>query len=726
VIRQGSLLIVDDSEPNRDALSRRLAHKGFLVAAAAGGDEALRLIASHAFDVVLLNVEMPGLSGLDVLGRLRGTHSQTELPVIMVTARTQGADIAEAFRLGANDYVTKPIDFPVALARIRTHLSHKWAVEDLRESEERYALAARGANDGLWDWNLTSNEVYWSPRWKAMLGYGEAEIGVSPDEWLTRVHHEDIGRVKGALAAHLAEASATYESEHRILHRNGMFRWMLCRGAAVRDRHGAVTRLAGSLTDITDAKVADALTGLPNRLLFVDLLDRAIKRTQRRQDEAFALLILGLDRFKAVNNSLGPLTADRLLVAVAGRLQASLCGLEAVGHPEPRFTLARLGGDEFTVLLEDITDASDAVRVAGRLQSALREPFEIEGHQVFTSAKVGITVSTTGYARPADALQDAAIALHRAKAEPTRPCELFDPAMRERAVSRLRVETDLRNAIDHQQFEVLYQPIVALATGNISGFEALARWRHPARGLLSPAEFIPVAEDTGMIRHLGRLILAESCRRMVDWYGRFGAKAPGVMCVNVSSRQLAHLDLAGDIEAVLRETGLEPSRLKLEITESAFITDVYAAEATLRRMHNIGVEWSLDDFGTGYSSLSYLHRLQADTVKVDRSFVSRMGVEDRGSEMVRAIVVLAHNLGMDVVAEGVETADQLSQLRALGCEYAQGFYFSKPVDVAAADDLIDAEPWRDEPGARRVTDDLAPMRMRFVPSRGRGTHVSAG
>ena len=286
------MLVVDDSEPNRDALSRRLAHQGFLVDGRPSGDEALTLAGSRAFDIVLLDVEMPGMSGLEVLARLRETRSQTELPVIMVTARTQGADIVEAFRLGANDYVTKPIDFPVALARIRTHLSHKWAVEDLRESEERYALAARGANDGLWDWNLASNEVHWSPRWKAMLGYDESEIGVSPDEWLTRVHPEDIKRVTEEVGAHLAEGSAHYESEHRILHRNGLFRWMLCRGAAVRDRDGAVTRLAGSLTDITDAKVADALTGLPNRLLFVDLLDRAIKRTQRRQDELFALLIL--------------------------------------------------------------------------------------------------------------------------------------------------------------------------------------------------------------------------------------------------------------------------------------------------------------------------------------------------------------------------------------------------------------------------------------------------
>jgi len=286
--------------------------------------------------------------------------------------------------------VTKPIDFQVALARIRTHLSHKWAVEDLRASEERYALAARGANDGLWDWDLVSNEVYWSPRWKAMLGDGESEIGTGPDEWFARVHPEDIGAVKATLDAHLSGATTHYESEHRIRHRDGMFRWVLCRAAGVRDHAGSVTRLAGSLTDITDAKVADALTGLPNRLLFVDLIDRAILRAHRHDDERFAIMILGLDRFKAVQNSLGPLTADRLLVAVAGRLQAMLASDDRTGQNE-RVTLGRLGGDEFTILLEEMIDASDAVRLAERLRSALREPFEIDGHQVFASAAVGIT-----------------------------------------------------------------------------------------------------------------------------------------------------------------------------------------------------------------------------------------------------------------------------------------------------------------------------------------------
>jgi diguanylate cyclase (GGDEF)-like protein/PAS domain S-box-containing protein len=691
--RQGALLIVDDNELNRDVLSRRLAQNGYAVNVAAGGPEALAAVAVTRFDLILLDVEMPDLSGLEVLGRLRQKYSQTQLPVIMVTARTEGSDIVEAFGLGANDYVTKPIDFPVALARIGTHLSHKWAVEDLHDSEERYELAMRGANDGLWDWNLLTDRVHWSTRWKAMLGYKDGDIGTSPDEWLTRVHPEDVDRVRVALMEHLGDRTAHYESEHRMLHRDGTYRWVLCRGAAVR-HEGRATRIVGSLSDVTDAKVADALTGLPNRLLFVDLLDRALKRTRRRDDYGFALIALGLDRFTVVKDSLGSLTADRLLVAVAHRLQSCLRATDAVTANAPRSTLARLGGDEFTVLIDDIGEVNTAVRVAERLRQALQEPFDVDGQQMYTTATVGIVVSGTGYNEPEEILRDATTALHRAKAHGG-TLELFDPEMRARAVSQLQLETDLRAAIADRAFLVHYQPIVCLRTGSIAGLEALVRWRHPTRGIVNPADFIPAAEDTGMLLDIGRMVLTEACRQMAAWRQRFGGDAPRVMCVNVSCRQFAQTDLITDIERILDETGLDSSALHLEITESAFIGDVRSAHTTLNRLQSLGIEWSIDDFGTGYSSLSYLHRLQAGTVKIDRSFVSRLNHEKRGAEMVSAIVGLAHNFGMDVVAEGVETAEQLACVRQLGSDYAQGFYFSKPIDAAAAEPLIAAQPWRD-------------------------------
>jgi diguanylate cyclase (GGDEF)-like protein/PAS domain S-box-containing protein len=701
VIIPAALLVVDDNEANRDALSRRLRQRGYVVTMAADGAEALSLIEQSTFDLVLLDVEMPGLSGFDVLTRIRDTHSREQLPVVMVTARTAGEDVVEALKFGANDYLTKPIDFPVAVARIETQLSHKRAIERLRESEERYALAVQGANDGLWDWNLVTGAVYWSSRWKSILGLETEKIGTSADEWLLRVHPDDIGAVRSALTAYLAAADGHFESEHRIRHRDDTYRWVRCRGAAVRTAAGVASRLAGSLTDITDAKLADALTGLPNRLLFLDLVERAIKRTERRGDYAFAILALSLERFQIVHDSLGPVAADQLLVGVARRLQSCLRATDVVTRDEPGYTLARLGSDEFMVLIDDIADAGAAVLVADRLRHALDLPFDLDGHQIFAAARVGIAASGSGYSRAEDVLRDAAIALNRATASASR-CEIFDPGMRERAMKRLQFETDLRNAIDDRAFEMHYQPIISLRSGRIAGFEALLRWRHPVRGLVPPSDFIAVAEDTGMIIDIGRLTLDESCRQMATWLSDFGSAAPQVMCANVSSKQLAHAGLMAEIAATLHATGLLAENLKLEITENAFINDVPAAQVTMNHARKMGIGWSLDDFGTGFSSLSFLHRLQVNTVKVDRSFVSDIGASTNGSEMVRAIVGLAHTLGMDVVAEGVETAEQASALRVLGCEYAQGFFFSKAVDTRTAARMIEAQPWQTSGSAHLV------------------------
>ncbi|MCI0423461.1 MAG: EAL domain-containing protein [Acidobacteria bacterium] len=686
--QQASLLVVDDNEMNRDALSRRLERKGYAVEMADGGQAALHWIGQRAFDLVLLDIEMPGISGLDLLKILRGSHSPTELPVIMVTAKTQSSDIVEALRFGANDYVTKPIDFPVALARIQTQLSHKGAVEALRESEERYALAMNGANDGLWDWNLKTNTIYLSTRWKTMLGCAESEVSSNPDEWFKRVHPDDLERVKRAIAAHLEGRNSHYESEHRILHQDGSYRWVLSRGLAVRDAGGTPARMAGSQTDVTEGKVADPLTGLPNRLLFVDLLDRAIKRARRRKDYLFALFYLNLDRFKVINDSLGHLVGDQLLIEIAQRLESCLRSTDAIARHGEGYTVARLGGDEFTILLDDIRHVSDATRVAERLQKELALPFSVNGQEVFTSATFGIAVSATGYERPEDLLRDAHTALYRAKAFGGNSYELFDPAMRDRAVARMHLETDLRKAIERAEFRIAYQPIISLATGNIHGFEALVRWQHPDRGIVSPGDFIPIAEETKMILAIGATVLREACGQMKAWQCQFGDRAPAIMSVNLSSKQLAQPGLIEEIEQTLQMTGLQASHLKLEITESSFMDSLESAIELLQRLRKMGIQLGIDDFGTGYSSLSYLYRLPVHTLKVDRSFVSRMGANGENSEIVRTIISLAHNLNLDVIAEGVETADQKLQLQALGCEYGQGYYFSRPIEAPSASALI--------------------------------------
>jgi diguanylate cyclase (GGDEF)-like protein/PAS domain S-box-containing protein len=694
VSRPRTILVVDDNDADRDVLSTRLRQQGYRTAMAADGAAALSMICQSRFDLVLLDVEMPGLPSFEVLSRLRGTHSRSELPVIMVTARSAGDDVVEALKNGANDYVSKPIDFPVAVARIETTLAHKHAVEELRNSEERYALAAHGANDGLWDWNVTTGQVYWSPRWRSILGLQDVALGNKSCDWLSRVHPEDFPRVESMLNEHLACGTGHFECEHRLRHRDDTYRWVLCRGAVVRNEAGAATRFAGSLTDITESKLADALTGLPNRFLFLDVVERAIRRVERRGDYGFAILVLALERFRIVHDSLGAAAADRLLLAVARRLQASLRGTDLVTRDEPGVTLARLGDDEFNVLVDDVADASAAVAVAERLRRALETPFEVDGHRIFATPRIGIAMSGSGYTRAEDILRDANIALHRAMASSTAQYEIFDPQMRQRAMARLTAETDLRQAIERRSFEVHYQPIVSLKNGRITGFEALVRWRHPLRGLVQPPDFISIAEDTGMIIELDRLTLAESCRQMAEWISHYGAAAPLVMCANLSSQQFAAGDLAKEIATTLRASGLTPGNLKLEITESAFVRDVGTAQIMMNRARAMGVAWSLDDFGTGYSSLSLLQRLQLDTVKVDRSFVSAIGPDGNGVEMVRAIVGLAHNLGMDVVAEGVETAEQAAELRALGCEYAQGFYYSRAVDAVAARRLIEAQPWQ--------------------------------
>ena len=379
---EARLLIVDDNEMNRDMLARRLARKGYDIRVTESARDLLERVKQDAIDLLLLDIEMPEISGLDALKTLRERYSSIELPIIMVTAKDQSDDVVRALDLGANDYVTKPIDFPVALARIGTQLSHKRAQEALRESEERYALAARGANDGLWDWNLLDNAVYFSARWKAMLGFQENEIGTNPDEWLERVHDADRGRVKEEIAVHQKGLTPHFESEHRMLHKDGTFRWMLSRGLAVNGPSGTPLRMAGSQTDITEGKVSDPLTGLPNRLLFIDRLGRLIKHSKRRKDYVFAVLFLDLDGFKMINDSLGHLIGDQLLLAVATRLEKSLRSSDTVARLGQGFTMARLGGDEFTVLLDDLKDSSYASRAAERLMKELTAPFMLAGKEV--------------------------------------------------------------------------------------------------------------------------------------------------------------------------------------------------------------------------------------------------------------------------------------------------------------------------------------------------------
>ena len=562
----------------------------------------------------------------------------------------------------------------------------------LRESEERYALAARGANDGLWDWNLATNEVYYSPRWKAMLGATDAEIGTSPDDWLNRVHPDDVERVRADIASHVAGYATQLESEHRIRHRDGRYLWVLCRGVAVRDAIGKAYRMAGSLTDVSERKSTeqqllhdafhDSLTNLPNRSLFTDLLSRSLGRGRRRADYRFAVLFIDLDRFKVVNDSLGHSIGDELLKSIAQRVERCV---------RPGDTVARLGGDEFTILVDDIGDPSDATRVADRVQRELAQPFTLGGHEVFTTASIGIALSASGYQAADDLLRDADIAMYRAKALGKARYELFDTAMHAHAKALLELETDLRRAVEHAEFTLLYQPLVSLETGQITGFEAVVRWDHPTHGLIGPAAFIPIAEETGLIIPIGSWVLRQACRQMKTWQDRYPALADLAVSVNLSARQFAQANLVEEIDGALKETGLEPRRLRIEITESVVMENAASAMAVIDQLRALHIKIDMDDFGTGYSSLSYLQRFSLDHLKIDRSFVTDIDAAgSENAEIVRTIVTLADHLGMDTVAEGVETPGQLARLRELGCRKVQGYLFSKPVGEAEADQLLAA------------------------------------
>ena len=686
--RQSRLLIVDDNEMNRDMLARRLARKGYVIGLAENAQDLLQRVKQDVVDLVLLDIEMPDISGLDALKALREQYSPAELPIIMVTAKTQSEDIVRALDLGANDYLTKPIDFAVAVARIGTQLSHKKAQEALKESEERYALAARGSNDGLWDWNLSANVVHFSPRWKAMLGYQEGEIGERPEEWFDRIHDADRERVKKEIAAHQKGLTPHFESEHRVLHKDGSFRWMLSRGVAVHDASGNALRMAGSQTDITEGKVSDPLTGLPNRLLFIDRVGRLIKHTKRRKDQLFAVLFLDLDGFKMVNDSMGHLIGDQLLLGVANRLEKCLRSTDTVARLGETFTVARLGGDEFTVLLDDIKDPSDAKRAADRMMKALASPFLLGGKEVFTSVSIGIALGNSAYEQPEDILRDADTAMYRAKSLGKARYEVFDADMRASVMARLQLETDLHRALERGELRNFYQPIVALASGEIAGFEALLRWQHPTRGLLGPIEFIPVAEETGLIRELGWWNLREACRQISEWRGGLIAQRRLTISVNLSAKQFLQPNLVEDIRKLLTELALPPEALKLEITESTVMADPTAAVEMLQQIKSLGIRLAIDDFGTGYSSLSYLHRFPLDTLKIDRSFISGMGDDGEGMEIARTILPMANNLRLDVVAEGVETVQQVAMLKKLECKYGQGYYFSRPLSAEGTTALL--------------------------------------
>ena len=558
----------------------------------------------------------------------------------------------------------------------------------LRESEERYAAAARGANDGLWDWHLRTNRVYYSPRWKSMIGHDDHEIGDRCEEWIDRIHPADRDRLKQELSLHLNQETTHFQSEFRLLHKNGQYRWFRSRGLALCDSHNQPYRIAGSQTDITEYYLAreqlvhdalhDALTHLPNRNLCMDRLAESLKQYHQNPKKQFAILFLDLDRFKVINDSLGHMIGDRLLIEVGHRLQ------DCVREED---TVARLGGDEFVILLNVIHDLDHVLQTAQRIQQQLKLSFSIEGQDIFTGTSIGIALSSHEYQHPEELLRDADTAMYRAKNLGKNRYEIFSSHMRSQVLALSQLENDLRRAIERQEFQLFYQPIVSLTTQKLVGLEALVRWQHPDQGLILPSEFVPMAEEAGLIIPLGWWVLAEACQQMYVWQLNHYDAANLHIHVNISSRQFSQPNFINHLQNILDDSHLTCTSLKLEITEGVIMDHVSDVADKLEAIKSLGIKLGIDDFGTGYSSLNYLNAFPVDTLKIDRSFVERMD-SDGGFEIVKTIVTLAHNLHMDVVAEGVETVQQAKDLNRMNCEYAQGYLFAKPTDIQGIEQLL--------------------------------------
>ena len=566
-----------------------------------------------------------------------------------------------------------------------------------KQREELFQIVTENAADMIALVDVKGHRLYNSPAYKRILGYSAAELGETSA--FEQIHPDD--RFKVLEAAREARATGIGKKlEYRIRHKDGTWRVLESIASTIRDEKGEVAKLVIVNRDVTERKRAeeqlehnsfhDALTGLPNRRLFLDRLQHLFDRARRDPARQYAVLFVDLDAFKVFNDTMGPAVGDQVLIEIARRLAACLRQDDTISRPQDEVPITeavpcRMGGDEFTIVLEEVNDPSHAMRAAKRILAAVAEPFLVEGREVRTSASVGIALSTPTHERAEALLQEADVAMRRAKAMGGSRCEVFDEAMHARAVNRLKLEAELREAIARRQFRVHYQPITDLRTKQITGLEALLRWQHPEQGLISPHRFMAVAEDGGWLVSIGQSLILEACMQLRVWDTEIPGINPLSLSVNVSARQFSHDGFVPSVGAALRSTGIDPSRLHLEITESVAAADPKLTATVLSRLKHLRVGLTLDDFGTGNSSLSALRQFPVDALKIDRSLIGGMLTDRAICDTVELIIVLAHKLKLKVIAEGIETTRQLDHLLAIGCDLGQGYLFSQPVEAKAAD-----------------------------------------
>jgi diguanylate cyclase (GGDEF)-like protein/PAS domain S-box-containing protein len=567
------------------------------------------------------------------------------------------------------------------VARIRALMSRVSEMAEGVDQRQRFDLVVRGAGDGIWDWRLTDDSVYFSPRWRELLGYQPEDRFSTMEDWLALVHPEESEMVKRELRNHLEGISLAFQVECRLRHKSQSYRWFLIRGTSQRDPYGHTARMAGSLTDISERKLTDPMTGLPNRIVLYDRINQAIVKARRRKGSSFGIILLQIDRYETMREAYGQSFCDNVQRVVAQRI---------VGILRMTDTLTIMSDTTMCILVDVMREDTDLVRVAQRVRGAAEEPVSLGEESVMLTLSIGMAQGSTHHAGADELIKDATAALNKARQSGAGHEAVFDPDMQRRARDRLRIEADLHQALRRDELRVFWQPIVELGPNRLAGFEALLRWEHPSRGLISPLEFIPVAEESGLIIPIGKFVLREALRQARAWH-EAGAHRDLFVSVNVSSRQLDSPDLVEAVTTTLSEHPVPAGCLHIEITESAVMRDVGRSQDVLRQLKALGCHVALDDFGTGYSSLSLLQRLPLDYVKIDRSFVAAMSKDFAGESMVGAIVQIAKILHLTVIAEGIEAeADEL-RLRALGSQFGQGYRYGKPLPAAQWQDVLFAQ-----------------------------------
>lgn len=712
---KGAVVCIDDERfvliSLRDRLIAFLGSE-YEIVLAESGEEALEICAQLKQEqihipLVICDRMMPGMRGTELLTRLQEQFPETRK--ILLTGYANIDDIIEAIeQANLYRYISKPwnakdLELTVKEA-IRSYFQQRQSIEQtqvlqreiaerqqaqklLQESEERLENILNSLEEIVWSAEPNSLKfLYLNAAAEKIFDRPVSEFLQNNNLWLKSVHPQD--RKKVARGQETLLLTGSLDLEYRIVRPDGELRWLSSRSSVIYDASGAAVRLDGIIRDITPEKLAkeqlvrktsyDSLTGLANRSVLVERIQNILSKSDRDRDYLFAVLFIDLDRFKVLNDSLGHQMGDRAIVETARRLEKIVRTTD---------TIARIGGDEFAILLEPIDDVNDAIRIAERIAERLKLPLILDGQKVFTSASIGIALSSPDYKRADELLRDADIAMYRAKAKGKCCYEVFDSKMYAQALAQHQWENDLRQALERQEFQVYYQPIVSAKNGTIAGFEALIRWQHPERGFVSPAQFIPIAEENGSIVPIGQWVLESVCQQIKLWQEQFGSRTPKVS-VNLSAKQLTDADFLKKIDFLLEQTGIEGSSLQLELTESMLMDGVEYLLELLSQLRKRGIQLSIDDFGTGYSSLSYLHRFPVNYLKIDRSFIRDIDSKHESLKITESIVALARNLNIAAIAEGVETKAQLSLLGQLNCEYIQGYLFSPPVPASAATDLL--------------------------------------